>query len=148
MSSVIWKQSSEYAGLGVSRFWFKWYDPNSRRPDKQIMNSNQVTQDARELAITHIPKEVRKEHNYEFVPPGNTPRSETIPETSSSYDLTPGQQLIADAGKDVFGQLLINMGVYLINPVSPSDANPIMVGPQDEIVGFMAIALGTFIKWI
>ena len=145
MSAVIWKQSTEYAGLGVSRFWFKWYDPNSRRPGKQIINSNQVTYDSRELALTHIPPEVRKEFNYEFVPPGNTPRSEI---TAVDKKLTPHQQLIADTGKDIFGQMLINMGVYLINPVSPSDANPVMAGPQDEIVGFMAIALGTFIKWI
>lgn len=147
MSAVIWKQSTEYAGLGVSRFWFKWYDPNSRRPDKQILNSNQVTYDSRELALTNIPHEVRKEFNYQFVPPGNTPRSEII-EFDANNKLTPHQQLIADTGKDVVGQLIINFGVYLLNPVSPSDANPVMAGPQDEIVGFIAIALGTFIKWI
>lgn len=85
----------------------------------------------------------------EFIGPSLPPTDDiTIEMIEDDPGLSPGQQLIADAGKDVFGQLLINMGVYLINPISPSDANPAMAGPQDEIVGFMAIALGTFIKWI
>jgi hypothetical protein len=56
------------------------------------------------------------------------------------------KDLAKEAGKDVVGSLLINAGVYLLNPVSPTDvATP---GPGDEIVGGILIAVGTFVKWI
>ena len=85
----------------------------------------------------------------EFIGPSLPPTDDiTIEMIEDDPGLSPGQQLIADAGKDVFGQLLINMGVYLLNPASPTDANPVMVGPQDEIVGVIAIGLGTLIKWV
>lgn len=85
----------------------------------------------------------------EFIGPSLPPTDDiTIKMIEDDPGLTPGQRLIAEAGKDAFGQLLVNMGVYLLNPASPTDANPVMVGPQDEIVGVIAIGLGTLIKWV
>jgi len=81
------------------------------------------------------------------LPTGNflNPINTEISETDSKYS-DYAKDLAKEAGKDVVGSLLINAGVYLLNPVSPTDvATP---GPGDEIAGGILIAVGSFVKWI
>lgn len=138
--SVIWKRDSEYAGLGVSRFWFNWFNPNVRRPNKKIMNSNKPTLEQIEINLTHLPKDLQ----YSFSPK----TKKEFPQLGSErtkYELPPDleenlEQLVKDKAQEGLGAGLLRLGIALAIPEGSELILP-WTG-ADEVAGIVLITVG------